>query len=372
MPGGSNYHIIDITTIEKKGKIKIKHKGKKRNSAASNPHKLHYILRIPRRENYNYIRLDREAAVLNYLETSTDIPVPIVVAFDLDGINGCPIERPYILQTRIPGIALDEAFLQMTFDEKKNFVRRIVDLYVKIDKIRFPCAGVLGSLSKGNGNGLEVGPFDLGPESDGYGHHRTYPQQKTRDMLLSQFEGWKIIADNQGHSHDQAELVSRYMDKFIDITLQMEKKGWLGDNKNILFHPDLSPRHIFVYRVRTGPKSKGNWEISGVIDWEAALSAPRVMANRAPSWLWGPGERDEKSDSNDPKDKEREFLKHQFEMEITVVLPNFLRYAYMPRYQLLRKLCRFAVWGLMWDEDVKRADGLLREWMEVVAGSSRK
>lgn len=378
MTGGSNYRIIGVTTTDKKTKSKSKTKSKgKSKHKPIDENARNYILRIPRREKSNNTRLDREVAVLYYLETATPIPAPKTIAFDLDGINGCPIELPYVLQTRIAGMPLDEALSQMTFNAKKQFIRKLVDLYVEMDKIRFPCAGTLGSSLRRNSSSLEVTSFDLGPESNGNDRYRTHPQESTRDMLLSQFECWKIVADKGYHSSSssQDELVSRYMDELTAVTLQMEKKGWLGDNKNILFHPELSPRHIFV--TRTGSGSKAVWDISGVIDWEAALSVPRVMANRAPSWLWrwgaggGYDEKDEKGDNRNPEDKEREILKHQFETEMAAALPKFLRYAYRPHFQLLRRLCGFAVWGLRWNEDIKKADEFLKEWKEVAMGSSR-
>lgn len=378
MPGGANYRIIGITlTNQGKGGGKAKTEvednpdpdptpeGENENE---NAHK--YILRIPRKEKNNGTRMDREVAVLYYLETCTSIPVPEVVAFDLEGINGCPIDLPYIIQTRIPGTPLDESFHDMTFSQKKRFVRKLVDLYVKMDRARFSRTGELGPPSRGNGAALEVQGFDLGPETDGNEKYRTYAQQTTRDMLLSQFESWKMVADNAPKSLGEAELVSAYMNRLTAVTLQMEKYLWLGDNTNVLFHADLAPRNIFV--VRKGPEEKIHWEISGIIDWEAALSVPRVMANRAPSWLWrwgaeeGYDESDEKSDSNMPEDSERAELKRLFEMEILAALPLFTEHAYKPRYQMLRRLCRFAIWGLRWKEDVDKVVEFLRDWQEMV------
>lgn len=373
MAGGYNYRIIGITvdnstnnTAKNKPKAKTGGRGKTK-----------YILRIPRREKNNNTHLAREVAVLYFLHMNSAVPVPGTVAFDLDGLDGCPIERPYVLQTHAAGVPLDQAFGQMSFAEKKRLVSNIVDLYASMDRVRFERAGALGPSSGGISNRVvDVVSFDLGPESDENHRYRTYPQETTLDMLLSQFECWKFVAGKEDEPSPEAKLVFGYLEKFIDITVYMGEKGWLGDNKNTVFHPDLSPRHIFV--IRTGPSSKVDWQVSGVIDWDGALSVPRVMANRAPSWLWRWGSADgydafeEKGDGNNPEDKDCEALKHHFEVEVSQSLPRFLEHAYKPRFQLLRKLCRFAIWGLRWEEDIKRANEFLREWGNLMADTAKK
>lgn len=370
MDGGDNYRIVGISTFNYKGKGKST-KAEVNDKTADNS-EIKYILRIPRRERNNNTNLDREVAVLYYLEVGDSIPVPKTVAFDLDGIDGCPIELPYILQTHVTGIPLDQAFNQMDFSERKRFVSKIVDLYVKMDRIYFERAGVLVPASGSRVHRvLEVTAFDLGPRSEENDCYRTYPQETTYDMLLSQFECWKIVAGKVDQCPHNAGIVSGYMDRFAAVTRQMREKGWLHDNKNIIFHPDLTPYHIFV--VRTESKSKVNWEISGIIDWDGALSVPRVMSNRVPTWLWRGGSeegfdmRDEGGDGTGPADRDCEALKHQFETEISAVLPKFLRHAYKPEYQLLRKLCRFAVWGLRWQEDIDRAKEFVDEWNKLMA-----
>lgn len=376
MAGGCNYRIVGITVANKNKVVKNGEKGKFKDKTTSQD-KTKYILRIPRREKNNDTHLDREIAVLYFLQMNSSIPVPRTIAFDLDGIDGSPIERPYVLQSHVVGVPLDQALGQMDFDEKKRLVSNIVDLYACMNRVRFERAGALGPSSGGiSSRVVDVFSFDLGPESDENGLYRTYPQETTLDMLLSQFECWKMVARKEKEPSPEANLVSGYIDKFIDITVFMDKKGWLGDSKNTIFHPDLSPRHIFV--VRTGPSSKINWEVSGVIDWDGALSVPRVMSNRVPSWLWRWGSEDgydamdEKGDCNNPKDKDCEALKHQFETEISQALPKFLEHAYKPRYQLLRKLCRFAIWGLRWEEDIMRAKEFLREWGKLMADMPKR
>lgn len=367
MDGGCNYRIIGISTFNYKGKGKGKDNEKQINDKTADNNETKYILRIPRRERNNNTHLDREVAVLYYLEIHASIPVPKTIAFDLDGINGCPIELPYVLQTHVTGIPLDQALNQMDFSEKKRFVSKIVDLYAKMDQIYFERSGVLVPASGSRIHRIvEVTAFDLGPESEENDCYRTYPQATTYDMLLSQFECWKIVAGKK----DQC-VVLGYMDQFAAITIQMREKGWLRDNKNVLFHPDLSPYHIFV--VRTEHKSKVDWKISGIIDWDGALSVPRVMSNRVPTWLWRWGSEEgydmseEGGDGNNPVDRDCEALKHQFETEVSAILPKFLRHAYKQKYQLLRKLCRFAIWGLRWKEDLDKAKKFVDEWNRFMA-----
>ncbi|KAI4715377.1 hypothetical protein E4T48_08455 [Aureobasidium sp. EXF-10727] len=61
-------------------------------------------------------------------------------------------------------------------------------------------------------------------------------------------------------------------------------------NSNVLYHWDLKPRNILVGTEATDPSTgvpgTHHWQITGVLDWDDALSVPTVLARKPPVWLW--------------------------------------------------------------------------------------
>ncbi|RPB12582.1 hypothetical protein P167DRAFT_545478 [Morchella conica CCBAS932] len=367
MPGGNSYRIIGITLTTPTPTKKT----------AKEDQKDHYILRLPRHETTPTTNLLRAVSTMYHLEKHTPIRTPITVVYDPDGgkdTSDCPLSLPYILQTRLPGKPLAEALPEMSFPQRCAFVRQLVNLLTDMDKTQFPRAGVLvpAAVAAERKGMVVVDSFDIPGVADEALRSRiqAYPEQTTRDMLLTQLETWRLFWQHRETSGGEAELAMGYIDRLIETTREMERYGCcLGDNVNVLYHPALTPQKIFVQR--RGSSSSGEWVVSGVLGWDETVSVPRIMAHRAPSWLWRSGAEegwqmaDERHDCAIPASAESAEVKKLFEIEAESAIPRFLEYAYRPRYRMVRRLCWFAVWGVRFEEDVLGVAAFLREWDEM-------
>jgi len=124
-----------------------------------------------------------------------------------------------------------------------------------------------------------------------------------------------------------------------------------------LSHWDLSAQNVLVEKVA------GVWKISGVIDWDEALSLPGVIGRKAPVWLWRPEVRVEDADTTEPiaLTDDQNLIKERFEEAITASVPSFLDDAYH-RGRWLRRIMSFALYGFFYSQDIGRYKVLIQDW----------
>jgi hypothetical protein len=86
--------------------------------------------------------------------------------------------------------------------------------------------------------------------------------------------------------------------------------------------------------------------ISGVLDWDKAISVPGVIGRKAPVWLWRPEVLVEDADTTEPIafTNDQNLIKERFEVAMTASLPSFLDDAYH-RGRWLRRIMTFALRG---------------------------
>jgi len=138
----------------------------------------------------------------------------------------------------------------------------------------------------------------------------------------------------------------------------MSARGLFDDNYYRPCHLDLEPRNILV----SPPSLTQPQAITGILDWDSALFAPPFMSCPPPMWLWAwndEGEEDERLANMTPPTLDLRELKQLFEY---VAGATYHRFAYGPQHRLARKLIRFAIDGLLSNEDLKSAELFLAEW----------
>ncbi|TVY80380.1 hypothetical protein LSUE1_G005032 [Lachnellula suecica] len=113
------------------------------------------------------------------------------------------------------------------------------------------------------------------------------------------------------------------------------------------------------------------WQISGVLDWDDALSAPLVLTRQPLSWLWLDEEKDD--DRNPEWDGDRDLpperdlthdellIKAHFDQSMERLMPGYIEDTYH-RGVWLRRLARLAIHGFLSSEDWKRYEKLLEDW----------
>lgn len=103
-------------------------------------HKL--ILRVPREER---ARPDREVALLSYVRNRTSIPVAHIAAKDFSCDN--PLNKPNVLQHRIPGTDLGLVWDDLSHNQRLVVARRLGDVVRQLLSLESPVAGTLEARS---------------------------------------------------------------------------------------------------------------------------------------------------------------------------------------------------------------------------------
>ena len=268
----------------------------------------------------------------------------------------------------MPGAPLSDIYDDLSTEEKKQIVDQWVSLLVKIENIKFPAAGRLVAAvpSKPKLSGIEIVGFGTSQSEGDPNAVEMKPATSLVELLFSQFEAWK--------EHDQNPSMDRGTSmrwaQIIEIAKEMESLQLLGsvnDNENVLYHWDLASRNILV------EKRLGNWEITAVLDWDGAVSAPPVLARKPPIWLW--------DFSDDPSDWDGDVdiyvpegepcidhtLREYFHEKIGKHLSTYIQDAY-ENGRWIRRLARFALYGFLTSEDFKRCDTFVRDWRAKIDG----
>ncbi|CAD0089576.1 unnamed protein product [Aureobasidium mustum] len=234
-------------------------------------------------------------AIVNF-----SIQVPRVLAYDCTSNNA--LGMPFSVQTRLEGQALHLAYEDMTVSERLNIASELVRTLAAMENMRFHSPGRL-SCSGPVPNRRRIDELDDSSPSDilqiqgfgvGVGSFRSKPtapkQTSLQELLGTQFDGWLQVE----LSNDPESWVADLWRRLKTIRDEMDELGFFEDrvslNSNIIYHWDLEPRNIIINRHTIGPSSDvsvpHHVQITGVLDWDDALSVPPVLARKPPVWLW--------------------------------------------------------------------------------------
>ena len=340
------------------------------------------VLRIPR---FNNARLDRDIAALRFVRNYTSIPVPEVVTYDLTKAN--PLDSPYIVQKRIQGYDLQanpgpNYYPNLTHNQKCAVAKELGRILHELQSVEHSSPGLIEATTDSQGSiirHLDISTLsfieeepDLNtelpffqPHVYGVGQSATEApsvqpngfEKSTYYFLLVQFG--RLRASQLRRDPAMIGWVNDYA-RLVTMAKQMNDLDLLGDGKNCLCHLDLNtaPRNIMA-KIRPDE----SLEITGILDWDSAIFAPRFAGCVPPMWLWAwaPDDEDEDESHADdtPATPEQQELKQLFE---DAVGPAFLEFAYRPEYRLARTLLQFAIYGIRSSEDYREVDSLLDDW----------
>ena len=350
---------------------------------STNEDHVRLILRVSRFDDA--ARPDREVAVLNFIRHHTSIPVPEVKYFDFTSDN--PLKQRYVIQNRIPGSDLQTeaaptCYPKLSHEQKCTFTKDFALLLLKLQGILHPFPGIIEASSDShNDRDFIVRHFDLEtalgyrPETDlntrldafqvrpfvkDWKPPENVPSKlSTYYFMLVQFGRWKALELRQ---EPTSIAWSKTYDRLVTMALQMDDLGFLGDDENCVCHLDLlgAPRNIMA-----DIKTDGSLSITGILDWDSAVFAPRFVGCAPPFWLWDSWDEEEEDERrandtpSDPRDRE---IKRIFEETIG---SYFLHFAYTPEYRLARELFRFAKCGIRASHEIGEVEELLNEWDEI-------
>ena len=345
------------------------------------------VLRVPR---FVHARPDRDVTTLRFVRKYTSIPVPEVVVYDFTKKN--PLDSPYLVQARIPGHTLQtdpspSYYPNLSHKQKCIVAKEVGRILREIQAVEHSSPGLIeGTFDPDGGEEYTVRYLEI---SAGYDAVDTEPGLNT-DGPFFQPQIYRAnsdaIAGPAGRNIPfkdstyyfllvqfgrlRASELRRdpamigwwdYYERLAIMARQMDDLDLLGDSKNCLCHLDLNiaPRNIMAH-----VDSDESLTISGILDWDSAIFAPRFVGCVPPMWIWAwSDEEEDETHANDtPSTPEQQELKRLFE---DAVGPAFLEYAYRPEYRLARRLFQLAKDGMRSNEDHTEVESLLAEWATI-------
>ncbi|KAF8964099.1 hypothetical protein BDZ97DRAFT_1817974 [Flammula alnicola] len=262
----------------------------------------HYILRVPRYED----QMDHadHTLLLKLLRQS-----------------------PYILMRRLEGENLVLVLPRLDHRQRLSMARTIARLIAKYIHLMFPL------VSLAVGRFLDCNNVDVADTS-------YIPPRTMHDFFTSRFTELSDKAAEQS-----SNFLMTYYDDLLSVT----------SGTNVLYHPDFAPRNILVRQN----EATQDWEVSGLLDWDGCQVAPAEIAYLCPGWLWAsPDEPTELLDDEMDWDPDRPVFDDKYSV-IEELLPGFMDVVRSTRERSLKKVWSLAKAGIVSDEHLKWAHGLI-------------
>lgn len=250
-----------------------------------------FILRIPRFED---ARPDREVAAMNLVQKRTNIPIAKIMAKDFSCNNA--LGKPYMIQRRIPGKDLQMTWTDLTHGQRCTVAREYAKTLLILQSLTNATAGLIDTDIKAlNGHRYTViSPYELKngqglveePNAD-----QVYRDQDTStlDFFIHQMNRWRAV-DLKKSGGDMDSYNVALWDSLMDAARDMGQFGLFKEDTTSLCHLDLQPRNIMAEIQKDQSLS-----ITGYLDWDSAVFAPKFVSCAPPRWLWADegGEYDE-------------------------------------------------------------------------------
>ncbi|KAK4096046.1 kinase-like protein [Parathielavia hyrcaniae] len=231
-----------------------------------------------------------EAATLELVRRTTDIPVPDVVAFDASRANEIGYE--WLLMSTVPGTPVYYRWRKMSMAQKETLTARVADFHAQLLRCGRSGEGFRGIGTLGTGLGAENAAPEPGPIVSsflftGQRYHFPIPRgpfSSSHDWLRAQLnvilrEHTTALAEAKNDDdREYAETALRVARKLLRILHKVFPAIVHPPERTVVWHDDLSLRHIMV---------DSNGTVTGVIGWECASALPRWVASQVPEFLRG-------------------------------------------------------------------------------------
>lgn len=336
------------------------------------------VLRVPR---WDQGQTERVAATLDYLRQNTKIPIATIVAKDFSNDN--PLESPYIVQHRIPGSDLETLWTGLNHSQRCTIARELGGVIKSLLALQFSVTGYVEASSKDTGSGEShtIVPFELKNTSgDLYEESEQHTllirgtpreSQTTLDFFKCQIGRWRAV--EVARDPPMIDRIVGLWDGMLQIIEEMNDLDIFIQKRHCLCHVDLLPRNIMAMI-----RPNGSIRVTGILDWDEAVIAPKFVSCEPPGWLWGfdPDNRPhddlptwpyEVPGANDmPSTWQKHEIKRTFEQYAGT---EYLSLAYDEHFRICRCLFRIALFGLTSSENFNAADRVIHDW-EILRQSS--
>ncbi|KAL8948289.1 MAG: hypothetical protein Q9222_005510 [Ikaeria aurantiellina] len=247
-----------------------------------------------------------EAAVLQYLNSYTEVPAPRVLAWNADATN--PVGVEYIIMEKASGVQLFEIWNDITALDRLNLIKKLTQVEHQLARLQFPAYGSLylrQSITQSSrrielDSSLDpaglfcVGPFcspawtdgtssadlednlDMGPWLDlvqfGIGMGR-------RSIARARLPvGKSMPAYLQGTAEEHKSLLGAAMHLLPKVA---GTPSLVQNARPVLWHSDLHMGNIFV-------SAQDHTQITCLIDWQGTAISPLFLQTQWPEFLKPP------------------------------------------------------------------------------------
>lgn len=299
-----------------------------------------YVLRVPR---WAPQTSSHEVAMLRFLKERITAKIPAVVRSDTGSGEDNPLGSPYVLQRRVPGVRLDDAWPSLNHAQRLLVARDLARLHAELGAVSNPSGGIPDVERDPLGDG-SLATIDYRFPGEEPGARTAVGPREPVEMLCARLGRW---ADKYGAAGEPwvraAEIVRQT--QAANRTFSLSPDG--GRHPYYFNHGDLYPRNIMV---QTPDETSAS--VSGVLHWGDAHFAPAVVAFAPPAWLWMAGWWRDFDDEGyleegdlwraaheEPADQESREIKLLFEAEVG---SGYVQCAYSPDAYAARKIWKAA------------------------------
>lgn len=231
-----------------------------------------YVLRIPRFGVQNF---KHEETMLQYVQRRISFNVPEIVYCDTGIEDDNPLGSPFVLQRRIQGTRLDEAWEHLNQTQRLLVTMDMARLVSELRQVTNSSGGIPRFNSDcENHEALETVDFRF--PADPPGLELRIPTGLPINMVRDRLIRWDT-------RFSRPRTNSVWADAVEVVEYLHAAHGTYGPPQPIYYlnHGDLFPRNIMVDVL-------DDWcaTISGVLDWDDAHFAPAVVSFTPPAWLW--------------------------------------------------------------------------------------
>lgn len=330
------------------------------------------ILRVPREDKS---RPDQQVATLNFIQQRTSIQVATIESTDFTCNNA--IGKPYVLQRRIPGRDLDSVWDDLSHSQRCLVAKEVGRLIKILLSVESPFAGTIETATNSSYTSAEqpnIVPFKLTGALEELAEELKPDSaivagaSRSRGTTLEFFEyyflRWRSFALAQSLGEIDCDI--ELYDDMLKVVREMDDFGLFKPDLNCLCHLDLHPRNIMV-EFHSGDSI----QVTGILDWDEAVFAPKFVNCQPPGWLWGydkdthtensllPWPYELEGANNTPLALEQQELKLLFDDQAG---PEYSRLAYNESSRLIRGLYRIATLGLTANWYNTAAERIVKQW----------
>ena len=206
-------------------------------------------------------RMSSEVATMQYLSAHTSIPVPRIIHHSVE-VDSNGIGSPYIIMTKVEGIALSSIWDDMEDSKREIVLRQVVDILLELASQRFDKIGMLFRQENHTDptNAWYIVPY-IGPPDETTVHSLSKTFTSVIDYWLD-YSNTQLKSIYDTRFGDDAKIFEYSQTWFLRSLIPALYDPSLDIAGFPLSPVDFHSQNIMIVDADTSPR------ISGVIDWE--------------------------------------------------------------------------------------------------------